>query len=156
MRLCVPGAKVLQLFSELAPLYLVFLSSSDCKCLSFLNSDLHLIYLLSIKETVFHSFHFISFLLQLISTQLFVFEVFSTFLWAAGTAYGGGVDGWSTISDGDSSEISKRLEVKVKWSKKTPSAAQRGSPSLMMIWGLLALCPAFWSTCTPWSTAHLP
>lgn len=73
---CVPGAKIVQLFSEFAPLYFVFLRSSDCKCLSFLNSDLHLIYLLSIKETVFHSFHFISFLSQLLSARLFVFEVF--------------------------------------------------------------------------------
>lgn len=47
----VPGVKVVQLFSEFAHLYFVFLSSSDCKCLSFLNSDLHLIYLLSIKES---------------------------------------------------------------------------------------------------------
>lgn len=67
------------------------------------------------------------------------------FMWGAGIACGGGVDGWSTSSDGDSSEISKRLEVKVKRSKKNPSAL-RGSPSLMMIWGLLAFCPGFWST----------
>lgn len=51
------------------------------------------------------------------------------FMWGAGIACGGGVDGWSTSSDGDSSEISERLEVKVKRSKKNPSELCR-SPSL--------------------------
>lgn len=51
------------------------------------------------------------------------------FMWGAGIACGGGVDGWSTTSDGDSSEISERLEVKVKRSKKKPSELC-GSPSL--------------------------
>lgn len=142
----VPHTKVAQQFSEFAPLYFPFLILSDCKCLSFLNLDLHLIYLLCIKEAVFHSLHFISFLSQLLSARLFVFEVFKNiFMWGAGIECGGGVDGWSTSSDGDSSEISKRLEVKVKRSKKNPSVL-RGSPSLMMIWGLLAFSSGFWST----------
>lgn len=146
------GAKVVQLFSKFAALYFVFLSSSDCKCLSFLNSDLHLIYLLSIKD----SFSFLPLHQLPIATPQHPVVCFwgflNIFMWAVGITCGGGVDGWSTVSDGDSSEISKRLEVKVKESKKNPSVVRGGvSPSLKLIWGLLSLFPwPFEELCMPW------
>lgn len=70
------------------------------------------------------------------------------FMWAAGIACGGGVDWWSTVLDGDSSEASKRLEVKVKRSKKAP---QHCAGVLHSWWfeGFSLSAPAFWSAaCT--------
>lgn len=140
----VPHAKVAQQFCEFAPLYFPFLILSDWKCLSFLNLDLHLFIVHQRSSFSFPPLHQLPITTPQRSVVCF-WGFLNILMWGAGIECGGGVDGWSTSSDGDSSEISKRSEVKVKRSKKNPSALF-GSPSLMMIWGLLAFCPGFWST----------